>query len=167
MPERLDPASSRPPARPRRRIEEYIGRASTGESAVSIARMRSPEGWAEPAQPPAFDEYTLVLAGLLVVEHGGGRLSSAPARRVHSRPGEWVRYSTPEPGGAEYVAVCVPAFSPEIAHREASAALQARSPPAAATGRRERSQRSPLRLGAAQRIRSPSSRLSVCTIRLS
>ena len=80
--------------------------------------MRSPQGWSEPAQAPAFDEYTLVLAGLLIVEHEGGRLEIRAGEAVHTSPGEWVRYSTPEPGGAEYIAVCVPAFSPEIAHRE-------------------------------------------------
>jgi quercetin dioxygenase-like cupin family protein len=99
-------------------IEEYVGRANTGDAAVSIARMRSPQGWREPAQTPEFDEYTLVLAGLLVVEHEGGRLEIGTGEAVHARPGEWVRYSTPEPGGAEYVAVCLPAFSPETVHRE-------------------------------------------------
>jgi mannose-6-phosphate isomerase-like protein (cupin superfamily) len=99
-------------------IEEYVGRASTGDHALSIARMRSPQGWAEPAQTPAFDEYTLVLTGLLVVEHEGGRLEIRAGQAVHTRAGERVRYSSPEQGGAEYVAVCLPAFSPETAHRE-------------------------------------------------
>ena len=99
-------------------IEEYVGRVNTGDSAVSIARMRSPQGWEEPAQAPEFDEYTLVLAGLLVVEHEGGRLEVRAGEAVHARPGELVRYSTPEPGGAEYVAVCLPAFSPDSVHRE-------------------------------------------------
>jgi ethanolamine utilization protein EutQ (cupin superfamily) len=80
--------------------------------------MRSPQGWSEPAQAPAFDEYMLVLAGLLIVEHEGGRLEIRPGEAVHTRPGERVKYSTPEPGGAEYVAVCLPAFSRELAHRE-------------------------------------------------
>ncbi len=99
-------------------IEEYVGRVNTGEGQVSIAKMRSPQGWEEPAQRPAFDEYTLVLSGLLVVEHDGGRLEVRPGEAVHTRPGERVRYSTPEPGGAEYVAVCLPAFSPETVHRD-------------------------------------------------
>src|SRR5205085_200964 len=91
-------------------VEDFGGRASTGEAAVSIARMTSPAGWEEPAQAPDFDEYTLVLAGRLVVEHDGGRLEVGPGETVHSRPGERVRYSTPD--GAEYLAICVPAFSP-------------------------------------------------------
>jgi ethanolamine utilization protein EutQ (cupin superfamily) len=102
-----------------KRIEEYVGRVNTGDRAVSIARMRSSQGWAEPAQTPEFDEWTLVLEGLLVVEHEGGRLEIRAGEAVHARPGEWVRYSTPEPGGAEYVAICLPAFSPDAAHREA------------------------------------------------
>jgi mannose-6-phosphate isomerase-like protein (cupin superfamily) len=100
-------------------IEEYVGRVNTGDAAVSIARMRSPQGWEEPAQTPEFDEYTLVLAGMLLVEHAGGRVEVRAGEAVHTRAGERVQYSTPEPGGAEYVAVCVPAFSPETAHRDA------------------------------------------------
>jgi quercetin dioxygenase-like cupin family protein len=99
-------------------IEEYVGRVNTGDDALSIARMRSPQGWEEPAQTPQFDEYTLVLQGLLVVEHDGGRLEVRAGEAVHAKPGELVRYSTPEPGGAEYVAVCLPAFSPETVNRE-------------------------------------------------
>jgi quercetin dioxygenase-like cupin family protein len=100
-----------------KRIEEYVGRVNTGDAAVSIARMKSPQGWAEPAQTPEFDEYTLVLDGLVVVEYDGGRLEVRAGEAVHAKPGEWVRYSTPEPGGAEYVAVCLPAFSPETVNR--------------------------------------------------
>ena len=100
-------------------IEEYVGRVNTGDASVSIARMRSPEGWIEPAQTPEFDEYTLVLAGTLVVEHEGGRTEVRAGEAVHTKAGERVRYSTPEAGGAEYVAVCVPAFAPETAHRDA------------------------------------------------
>ena len=100
-------------------IEEYVGRVNTGDAAVSIARMRSPQGWEEPAQTPEFDEYTLVLAGMLLVEHDGGRVEVRAGEAVHTKAGERVRYSTPEPGGAEYVAVCVPAFSPDTAHRDA------------------------------------------------
>jgi quercetin dioxygenase-like cupin family protein len=101
-----------------KRIEEYVGRVNTGDAAVSIARMKSPQGWEEPVQTPAFDEWTLVLDGLLVVEHESGRLEVRAGEAVHAKPGEWVRYSTPEPGGAEYVAVCLPAFSPETVNRE-------------------------------------------------
>jgi quercetin dioxygenase-like cupin family protein len=99
-------------------IEEYVGRVNTGDASVSIARMTSPQGWEEPAQTPEFDEYTLVLAGMLLVEHEGGRVEVRAGEAVHTKAGERVRYSTPEPGGAQYVAVCVPAFSPEIAHRD-------------------------------------------------
>ena len=99
-------------------IEEYVGRVNTGETGLSIARMRSPQGWEEPAQRPDFDEYTLVLAGLLVVEHDDGRLEIRAGEAVHSRFGERVRYSTPEPGGAEYIAICVPAFSPQAVNRD-------------------------------------------------
>jgi mannose-6-phosphate isomerase-like protein (cupin superfamily) len=119
MPERIaapsivEAAGTKP-----KRIEEYVGRVNTGDGALSIARMRSPEGWEEPAQAPGFDEWTLVLSGMVVVEHEGGRLEIHAGEAVHSSPGEWVRYSTPEPGGAEYIAVCLPAFSPEIVHRE-------------------------------------------------
>ena len=98
-----------------KRIEEFVGRASTGEAGISIARMTSPPGWEEPAQAPEFDEYTIVLAGRVVVEHDGGRLEAGPGEVVHARPGERVRYSTPD--GAEYVAVCLPAFSPQTVHR--------------------------------------------------
>jgi len=100
-----------------KRIEEYVGRVNTGDDTVSIARMRSPQGWEEPVQTPAFDEYTLVLDGLVVVEHAGGRIEVRAGEAVHAHPGEWVRYSTPEPGGAEYVAVCLPAFSPDTVNR--------------------------------------------------
>jgi ethanolamine utilization protein EutQ (cupin superfamily) len=99
-----------------KRIEEFVGRASTGDAGISIARMTSPAGWEEPAQTPDFDEYTLVLAGRLFVEHDGGQLEVLPGEAVHARPGERVRYSTPE--GAEYVAICVPAFSAEAVHRD-------------------------------------------------
>jgi len=99
-----------------KRIEEFAGRASTGEGRVSIARMTSAPGWEEPAQSPEFDEYTLVLAGRLVVECDGERLEAGPGEAVHARPGERVRYSTPD--GAEYVAVCLPAFSPATVHRD-------------------------------------------------
>jgi ethanolamine utilization protein EutQ (cupin superfamily) len=101
-----------------KRIEEYVGRVNTGDAGVSIAWMKSPQGWVEPAQTPEFDEYTLVLDGLLVVEHDGGSLEVRAGEAVHTRPGERIRYSTPEPGGAAYVAVCLPAFSPDTVHRD-------------------------------------------------
>jgi mannose-6-phosphate isomerase-like protein (cupin superfamily) len=99
-------------------IDEFIGRVNSGESNVSIAHMRSPEGWQEPAQRPEFDEYTVILKGILRVEHQDGALDVRAGQAVHTRPGEWVRYSTPAEGGAEYIAVCVPAFSPATVHRE-------------------------------------------------
>lgn len=99
-----------------KRIEEYVGRVNGGESRVSIARMTSPAGWEEPAQRPEFDEYTLVLSGRLVVESDDGTLEVGPGQAVRARAGERVRYLTPE--GAEYVAVCLPAFGPDIVHRE-------------------------------------------------
>lgn len=99
-----------------KRIEEFVGRASTGEGGVSIARMTSPPGWEEPAQSPEFDEYTIVLSGRVVVEHDGGRVEAGPGEIVHAKPGERVRYSTPV--GAEYVAICLPAFAPDIVHRD-------------------------------------------------
>ena len=102
-----------------KRIEEYTGRVRSGHEAVSVARMVSPEGWVEPGQRPEFEEITLVLRGMLRVEHEGGSLDVHAGQAVVSAPGEWVRYSTPERGGAEYVAVCLPAFSMETVHRDA------------------------------------------------
>jgi mannose-6-phosphate isomerase-like protein (cupin superfamily) len=103
-----------------KRIEEFVGRVNTATAAVSIARMLSPPGWAEPGQRPAFDEYTLVLAGRLRVEaEDGSALEVRAGQAVATRAGEWVRYSTPEPEGAEYVAVCLPAFTPDTVHRDA------------------------------------------------
>jgi len=99
-------------------IHEYTGGASTGEPRLSIAHMRSPAGWAEPGQRPEFDEYTLVLRGMLVVESETGELRIQAGQAVRARPGEWVRYSTPEADGAEYISVCVPAFSPDTVHRD-------------------------------------------------
>lgn len=99
-------------------IDEYVGRANNGEADVSIAHMRSPAGWVEPGQTPEFDEYTLVLRGTLRVEHRGGAIDVRVGQAVLVRRGEWVRYGTPGEDGAEYVAVCLPAFSPETVHRE-------------------------------------------------
>ena len=99
-------------------IEEYVGRVNTGEERVSVARMRSPQGWVEPGQRPEFDEWTLVLEGRLHVEHEGGELDVNAGQAVLVRGGEWVRYSTPAAGGAAYVAVCLPAFAPGTVHRD-------------------------------------------------
>lgn len=101
-----------------KRIDEYVGRVNSGHQEVSVARMVSPEGWAEPGQTPEFEEITLVLKGMLRVEGREGSLEVRAGQAVVARRGEWVRYSTPEPGGAEYVAVCLPAFSPETVHRD-------------------------------------------------
>ena len=100
-------------------IEEFVGRVNTGTEAVSVARMRSPGGWEEPGQTPDFDEYTVVLSGLLRVATKEGTIDVRAGQAVITRRGEWVQYSTPEPEGAEYVAVCLPAFSPETVHRDA------------------------------------------------
>lgn len=102
-----------------KRIEEYAGRVNSGHSGVSVARMVSPEGWLEPGQRPEFEEITVVLKGLLRVEYDGGALDVRAGQAVVTAAGEWIRYSTPEPGGAEYVAVCLPAFSPDTVHRDA------------------------------------------------
>jgi len=103
---------------PPKLIDEFVGRASTGAPGLSIARMRSPSGWAEPGQRPEFDEFTVVLHGALEVETEHGRLTVTAGQAVHARPGEWIRYSTPGPDGAEYISVCVPAFSPDTVHRD-------------------------------------------------
>jgi mannose-6-phosphate isomerase-like protein (cupin superfamily) len=102
-----------------KRIEEYAGRVNSGHERVSVARMKSPRGWLEPGQRPEFEEITIVLAGMLRVEYEGGSLEVRAGQAVVASPGEWVRYSTPEAEGAEYVAVCLPAFSPDSVHRDA------------------------------------------------
>lgn len=101
-----------------KRIEEYVGRVNSRHEQASVARMVSPEGWLEPGQRPDFEEFTLVLRGMVRVEHEQGTIDVRAGQAVVARPGEWVRYSSPEAGGAEYVAVCVPAFSPETVHRD-------------------------------------------------
>jgi mannose-6-phosphate isomerase-like protein (cupin superfamily) len=101
-----------------KQIEEFAGHVNSGHGGVSVARMVSPEGWLEPGQRPEFEEITVVLRGLLRVEHEGGALDVRAGQAVIASPGEWVRYSSPEPGGAEYIAVCVPAFSPDSVHRD-------------------------------------------------
>ena len=113
-PSRVEAAGTKP-----KLIDEYVGRVNTGESRLSVAHMRSPSGWVEPGQTPTFNEYTLVLNGLLCVEHRGGRLDVRAGQAVLVAAGEWVRYSTPESDGAEYVAICLPAFTLEAANRDA------------------------------------------------
>jgi len=99
-------------------IREHVGRVNSGTKGVSVAHMTSPEGWVEPGQRPEFDEYTLVLDGALQVDYEGGSLKVDSGQAVIARAGEWVRYSSPFPGGADYIAVCRPAFSPETVHRD-------------------------------------------------
>jgi len=102
-----------------KRIEEYVGRVNSGTAAVSLARMLSPPGWREPGQRPDFDEYTLVLRGSLHVEsEDGAELEVLAGQAVSTRAGEWVRYSTPGPEGADYISICLPAFSPATVHRD-------------------------------------------------
>jgi mannose-6-phosphate isomerase-like protein (cupin superfamily) len=101
-----------------KRIEEFIGRVNSSDTAVSVARMTSPAGWQEPGQRPAFDEVTLVLRGMVRVESDSGVIDVQAGQAIVAAAGEWVRYSTPEADGAEYVAVCVPAFSPDTVHRD-------------------------------------------------
>jgi len=113
-PTRITAAGNKP-----KLIEEFIGRVNNGESRLSFARMRSPAGWVEPGQTPEFDEFTLVLAGALRVAHKDGVLEVSAGQAVIARAGEWVQYSTPHVDGAEYLAVCLPAFSPQIVHRDA------------------------------------------------
>jgi mannose-6-phosphate isomerase-like protein (cupin superfamily) len=101
-----------------KRIEEFVGRVNSTDTALSVARMTSPAGWQEPGQRPAFDEVTLVLRGMVRVESDQGVLDVHAGQAVITSAGEWVRYSTPGPEGAEYIAVCVPAFSPDTVHRD-------------------------------------------------
>ena len=101
-----------------KRIEEYAGRVNSGHASVSVARMVSPAGWQEPGQRPEFEEITIVLRGMLRVEHEAGTIDVHAGQAIVTSSGEWVRYSTPGADGAEYVAVCVPAFSPDAVHRD-------------------------------------------------
>ena len=110
-PTRIEAAGSIP-----KQIDEYVGRVNSDTESVSIAVMTSPEGWTEPGQRPEFDEYTLVLEGTVVVEFEGGRMEVEAGKAVVASAGEWVRYGTP--AGARYVAVCLPAFSPDTVHRD-------------------------------------------------
>jgi ethanolamine utilization protein EutQ (cupin superfamily) len=98
-------------------IDEYIGRVTTKTPAISVAHMRSPQGWEEPGQTPGFDEFTVVLKGVLRVKHETGLIDVAAGQAVIAHRGEWIQYSTPNEGGAEYIAVCLPAFSMETVHR--------------------------------------------------
>ena len=101
-----------------KQIQEFAGRVNSGHAGVSVARMISPSGWEEPGQRPEFEEITVVLKGTLRVDHEGGSLDVSAGQAVVASPGEWVRYSTPGEEGAEYVAVCLPAFSPVTVHRD-------------------------------------------------
>jgi ethanolamine utilization protein EutQ (cupin superfamily) len=101
---------------PPKLIDEFVGCVNTNEGRLSIAHMRSPAGWSEPGQTPEFDEYTLVLAGAVRVEHGGGVLEAHAGQAVLTRAGEWIRYDTPS--GAEYISICLPAFTPATVHRD-------------------------------------------------
>jgi mannose-6-phosphate isomerase-like protein (cupin superfamily) len=112
-PQRIEAAGNKP-----KLIDEYVGRVNSSTEAVSVAHMRSPGGWVEPGQTPEFDEFTVVLRGLLRVEHRGGVLEVRAGQAVITHRGEWIRYSTPGEGGAEYIAVCLPAFSPGSVHRD-------------------------------------------------
>jgi mannose-6-phosphate isomerase-like protein (cupin superfamily) len=112
-PTRIEAAGNKP-----KLIDEYIGRVNSGDSAISIAHMRSPGGWVEPGQSPEFHEYTIVLRGMLRVTHADGVLDVRAGQAVIARPGEWVQYSTPDTEGAEYIAICLPAFSPATVHRD-------------------------------------------------
>jgi mannose-6-phosphate isomerase-like protein (cupin superfamily) len=102
-----------------KRIEEFIGRVNSKEARLSVARMTSPSGWVEPGQRPEFDEFTVVLAGVLHVTSEAGEMDVRAGQAIVTRAGEWVQYSTPAPEGAEYIAVCLPAFSPQTVHRDA------------------------------------------------
>lgn len=104
---------------PPKRIEEFVGRVNSGTEGVSVARMVSPSGWEEPGQTPEFEEYTLVLRGMLQVETRAKTIEVRAGEAIITHAGEWVRYSSPGPEGAEYVAVCLPAFSPATVHRDA------------------------------------------------
>jgi mannose-6-phosphate isomerase-like protein (cupin superfamily) len=112
-PTRVEAAGNKP-----KLIDEYIGRVNSGTEGASVAHMRSPGGWVEPGQAPEFDEFTIVLRGTLRVEHRSGSVEVHAGQAVIAHAGEWVRYSTPHESGAEYIAVCLPAFSPATVHRD-------------------------------------------------
>lgn len=110
---RIEAAGNKP-----KLIDEYIGRVNSQTAGVSVAHMRSPSGWVEPGQTPEFDEFTIVLRGMLRVAHKNGSLDVQAGQAVIAHKGEWIQYSTPQPEGAEYIAVCLPAFSPHTVHRD-------------------------------------------------
>lgn len=112
-PTRIEAAGNKP-----KLIDEYVGRVNSATEAVSVAHMRSPGGWQEPGQTPRFDEFTVVLSGMLRVEHRDGAMDIRAGQGVIAHAGEWVRYGTPEAEGAEYIAVCLPAFSMETVNRD-------------------------------------------------
>jgi quercetin dioxygenase-like cupin family protein len=112
-PTRIEAAGNKP-----KLIDEFFGRVNSEDAGISIARMRSPSGWVEPGQRPAFDEYTVVLKGLLHVESESETFDVPAGQAIHTTAGEWVRYSTPEADGAEYLAICLPAFSPDTVNRD-------------------------------------------------
>jgi mannose-6-phosphate isomerase-like protein (cupin superfamily) len=112
-PTRIEAAGNKP-----KLIDEYIGRVNSSTAMASVAHMRSPEGWQEPGQTPEFDEFTVVLRGMLRVQYDGGAIEVRAGQAVIAPKGEWIRYSTPEADGAEYIAVCVPAFAPDTVHRD-------------------------------------------------
>ena len=113
QPTRVTAAGNKP-----KLIDEYVGRVNSKTPALSVAHMRSPGGWVEPGQRPEFDEFTVVLRGLLRVRHDGGKIDVRAGQAVIAHKGEWVQYSTPEADGAEYIAVCLPAFSMDTVHRD-------------------------------------------------
>jgi mannose-6-phosphate isomerase-like protein (cupin superfamily) len=113
QPTRIQAAGNQP-----KLIDEYVGRVNTKTASTSIAHMRSPQGWEEPGQTPEFDEFTIVLKGTVRVRHKGGEMDVAAGQGVVAQGGEWVQYLTPFEGGAEYIAVCLPAFSMETVHRD-------------------------------------------------
>jgi mannose-6-phosphate isomerase-like protein (cupin superfamily) len=113
QPTRIKPAGNKPKV-----IDEYVGGINTRTSQCSVAHMKSPGGWMEPGQKPEFDEMTIVLKGQLRVEHGDGFIDVKAGQAIIAHQGEWIRYSTPTEEGAEYIAVCIPAFSPSTVHRD-------------------------------------------------
>jgi ethanolamine utilization protein EutQ len=113
QPTRITAAGNKP-----KLIDEYVGRVNTKTSGASVAHMRSPQGWEEPGQTPEFDEFTLVLKGMVRVRHKAGQMDVMPGQAIIAHGGEWIQYSTPAEGGAEYIAVCLPAFSMDTVHRD-------------------------------------------------
>ena len=113
QPTRIQAAGNKP-----KLIDEYIGRVNSQTDALSVAHMRSPQGWIEPGQTPEFDEFTIVLKGMLRVTHKQGSIDVSPGQAVIAHKGEWIQYSTPNPDGAEYIAICLPAFSTDTVHRD-------------------------------------------------